>query len=78
MLVVEDVITRGGRVQETVNLVDSRGGIVEAIAVLVDRSEGKARFSSPLVSLLQMTFPTYEPDKIPPELRNIPAVKPGS
>lgn len=78
VLVVEDVITRGGRVQETINLVDSRGGIVEAIAVLVDRSEGRARFSSPLVSLLEMTFPTYEPDKIPAELRNIPAVKPGS
>jgi len=78
LLVVEDVITKGGRVKETVDLVDSRGGIVEAIAVLVDRSEGKAKFSAPLVSLLAMTFPTYEPDKIPPELRNIPAVKPGS
>ena len=36
--IVEDVITRGGRVQETLDLVDSRHGIVEAIAVLVDRS----------------------------------------
>ena len=78
VLVVEDVITRGGRVHETLDLVDSRGGIVEAIAVLVDRSAGQASFSSPLVALLEMNFPTYEPDKIPPELRNIPAVKPGS
>lgn len=78
VLVVEDVITRGGRVQETLDLIDSRGGITEAIAVLVDRSAGNANFSAPLISLLEMNFPTYEADKIPPELRNIPAVKPGS
>jgi orotate phosphoribosyltransferase len=78
VLIVEDVITRGGRVQETLDLVDSRGGHTEAIAVLVDRSAGKAAFSSPLVSLLEMNYPTYEPEKLPPELRNIPAVKPGS
>ena len=78
VLVVEDVITRGGRVQETLDLIDSRGGITEAIAVLVDRSAGKASFHAPLISLLEMNFPTYEPDQIPPELRNIPAVKPGS
>ena len=78
VLVVEDVITKGGRVKETLDLVDSRGGIVEAIAVLVDRSAGTTRFEAPLISLLEMNFPTYEPDKVPPELRNIPAVKPGS
>ena len=78
ILIVEDVITRGGRVQETLDLIDSRGGITEAIAVLVDRSAGKASFNAPLISLLEMNYPTYEPDKIPPELRNIPAIKPGS
>jgi orotate phosphoribosyltransferase len=78
VLLVEDVITRGGRVQETLDLVDSRGGLVEAVAVLVDRSAGKAEFSVPLISLLEMDYPTYEPDALPAELRNIPAVKPGS
>ncbi len=78
ILVVEDVITQGGRVKETLDLVDSRNGKVEAIAVLVDRSAGRAQFSAPLVSLLEMNYPTYEPDKLPAELRNIPAVKPGS
>ena len=78
VLVVEDVITRGGRVQETLDLVDSRHGLVQAVAVLVDRSGGKARFSAPLVSLLEMNFPTYEVENLPPDLRNIPAVKPGS
>mgnify|MGYP006284952901 CR=1 FL=1 len=78
LLVVEDVITRGGRVQETLELVDSRGGRASAVAVLVDRSGCQARFSVPLIALLEMDFPTYEPDKLPPELRNVPAVKPGS
>ena len=78
LLLVEDVITRGGRVQETLDLIDSRGAACEAVAVLVDRSAGKARFDAPLVSLLELNFPTYEPDQVPPELRNIPAVKPGS
>jgi orotate phosphoribosyltransferase len=78
LLLVEDVITRGGRVQETLDLVDSRGAVTEAIAVLVDRSAGKARFNAPLVSLLEMNFPTYETHQLPPDLRNVPAVKPGS
>lgn len=78
VLIVEDVITRGGRVRETVDLVDSRGGIVAGIAVLVDRSAGEAKFAAPLVSLLQMNYPTYSADNLPASLRNIPAVKPGS
>lgn len=78
VLIVEDVITRGGRVRETLDLVDSRGATPLAVAVLVDRSEGKAKFPVPLISLLDMNFPTYEPDKLPEALRNIPAVKPGS
>jgi orotate phosphoribosyltransferase len=44
VLVVEDVITRGGRVNECIEIVNGRGGIVTGVAVLVDRSEGQARF----------------------------------
>jgi len=78
VLIVEDVITRGGRVREALDLVDSRGGKTVGIAVLVDRSAGEAKFPAPLVSLLQMTFPTYSADNLPEALRNTPAVKPGS
>ena len=56
----------------------TRNRVGVTIAVLVDRSEGKVSFPSPLVSLLEMNFPTYEPENLPPALRNIPAVKPGS
>ncbi len=38
VLVVEDVITLGGRVQETLDIVRAQGGVVVGVAVLVDRS----------------------------------------
>src|SRR5881398_4241675 len=37
-IVVEDVVTRGGRVQETIDIIRGRGGIVSAVGVIVDRS----------------------------------------
>jgi len=78
ILIVEDVITRGGRVNESVEIVAGRGGFVTGVAVLVDRSEGRADFGVPLTKLLEISFPTFKPDEVPAELRAIPAVKPGS
>jgi orotate phosphoribosyltransferase len=78
ILIVEDVITRGGRVQETIDIVRAHGGDPVAVAVLVDRSEGKVHFDVPHYALIEMSFPTYEADKIPAELASIPASKPGS
>ncbi|TVR50974.1 MAG: orotate phosphoribosyltransferase [Puniceicoccaceae bacterium] len=78
VLIVEDVITRGGRVDECAALIKQAGGTVAGVAVLVDRSGGQARFAFPLLPLLEMNFPTYPPDQLPPELAAIPAVKPGS
>lgn len=78
ILVVEDVMTRGGRVKETLDIVESRGGTAVGVAVLVDRSAGEARFAVPHFSLLEMNFPTYLPGQVPDHLRDIPAVKPGS
>jgi orotate phosphoribosyltransferase len=40
-IVAEDVVTRGGRVRETIEIVHERGGQVVAVAALVDRSGGK-------------------------------------
>jgi orotate phosphoribosyltransferase len=77
-LVVEDVITRGGRVQECLEIIQKAGGQAVGVAVMVDRSEGKARFPVPTYSLLELSFPTYPADQVPPELARIPASKPGS
>ncbi len=78
VLVVEDVITRGGRVQECLDIIQKAGGTAVGVAVLVDRSQGQAKFSVPTVSLLEMSFPTYPADQLPPELAKLPASKPGS
>jgi len=78
ILVVEDVVTRGGRVQECLRLIREGGGLPVGIGMLVDRSEGQAYFDVPAISLLKLGFPTYAPDEIPEALARIPAVKPGS
>ncbi len=78
ILVVEDVITRGGRVREALEIIAAEGGIAAGIAVIVDRSEGKASFDVPLTTLVEMSFPTYSADDLPVELKSIPVNKPGS
>lgn len=78
VLIVEDVITRGGRVLECLDIVRRAGGTPVAVAMLVDRSAGSIRFDVPAVSLLELSFPTYAPDAVPEWLAKIPVQKPGS
>ncbi len=77
-VVAEDVITRGGRVQETVDLVKEAGAEVAAILVLVDRSAGQAVFDYPLFSLLRMAPEVWKPEKCPMCAAGQPFVHPGS
>jgi orotate phosphoribosyltransferase len=79
-LVAEDVVTRGGRVMETISIVRERGGIVSAAGAIVNRGAPGALpdFGCPFVSLVQMTPETFSPGDIPPDLASIRAVKPGS
>ncbi|MDD2709821.1 MAG: orotate phosphoribosyltransferase [Verrucomicrobiae bacterium] len=77
-LVAEDVVTQGGRVRETIDIVRSRGGVVAAVAVLVDRSTAPVDFGAPFYALVKMAVQAFPPDKLPPDLASTPAVKPGS
>jgi orotate phosphoribosyltransferase len=78
VLIVEDVVTRGGRVLETLEIVRQAGAMAVAIAMLVDRSGGAAKFDVPAFSLLELSFPTYPAGEIPDWLAKIPVEKPGS
>jgi len=78
ILIVEDVVTKGGRVQETIDIVRANRGQIVGIAMAVDRSNGAVKFEVPTFSLLAMQVETFEPDKLPPDLAGTPAVKPGS
>jgi orotate phosphoribosyltransferase len=78
-IVVEDVVTRGGRVQETIDIVHANGGIVSAVGVIVDRSgKVKPNFGCPFISLVEMNVENFAADNLPPDLATIPAIKPGS
>jgi orotate phosphoribosyltransferase len=78
IIVVEDVVTKGGRVQETLDIVRAHQGNVAAIAAIVDRSNGVVNFGTPFQSLIALKVEAFEPDKLPPDLAATPAVKPGS
>lgn len=78
VLVVEDVVTKGGRVQETLDIVRGHRGDVVGVAMLVDRSNGTVDLGVPTFSLLRLNVEVFAPDQLPPDLAALPAVKPGS
>ena len=78
ILIIEDVVTKGGRVQETIEIVRAHRGEVAGVGMLVDRSGGAANFDVPTFSLLSMRVETFEAHHLPPDLAAVPAVKPGS
>jgi orotate phosphoribosyltransferase len=77
-LIVEDVVTKGGRVQETIEIVRQNHGVVAGVAMMVDRSDGTLALGVPAYSLIRLQVETFPPDRLPPDLTNTPAVKPGS
>lgn len=78
-IVAEDVVTRCGRVQQTIDIVRAHGGNVSGVGVIVDRSgKTKPDCGCPFVSLIEIEMETFEADKLPADLARIPAVKPGS
>jgi len=78
ILVVEDVVTKGGRVQETIDIVRAHQGVVAGVAMVVDRSNGTVKLGVPMFSLLALKVEAFEADKLPADLAGTPAVKPGS
>jgi orotate phosphoribosyltransferase len=77
-VVAEDVITRGGRVQETIDIVTGHGGQVQGVLTLVDRSGGRAAFAAPLVALVRMEPETWAPADCPLCRAGLPMQHPGS
>lgn len=79
VLIVEDVITTGGTVQELIELVRECGGNPVMVASIVDRSKGKAEFGVPYIYGTQFDFPIYEADDCPICQEGVrPLVKLGS
>lgn len=78
VVIVEDILTTGLSVRETIAAVEKIGARVVACSVLIDRSGGEADVGVPLIALAEHKVPAYPADALPPELAAIPAVKPGS
>ena len=78
-VVAEDVVTKGGRVQETIDLVKAAGAKVAGVVLLVDRSAGKVKFGRiPMFSLMQMTPETWTAAECPMCKAGGKPVHPGS
>ncbi len=79
VLVVDDIMSTGGSVQETIDAVRASGAEVVGVGVLVDRSAGQARFDGlPIIALWDVSIPTYAPDACPQCAQGVPLVKPGT
>jgi orotate phosphoribosyltransferase len=78
VVMVEDIVTTGLSSRECLAAVAEQPGRVLGAACLIDRSGGRADLGVPLVALVELDIPNYSPDRLPPELAAIPAVKPGS
>jgi len=60
VLIVEDVVTTGGSVQEVIDVVESAGGRVAGVVSLIDRGGNRA-FSAEFWPLLQLEVESWEP-----------------
>ncbi|WP_347304411.1 orotate phosphoribosyltransferase [Croceibacterium sp. TMG7-5b_MA50] len=78
VLMVEDVVTTGLSSREAMKAVVAAGGEVLAEVALVDRSGGTVDLGVPFYPLVEINFPTYAPEELPPELAAKPVTKPGS
>lgn len=78
VIIVEDIVTTGLSIRETIDCMRKLETEVVAAACIIDRSAGKTEVGVPLVALAEYEVPAYPPDLVPPELAAIPPVKPGS
>lgn len=78
VLVVDDILTTGGSVRETLAALERHNVRVRAVAVLVDRSGGTVDFGAPLRSLARLQIATWEVEECPLCAAGMPLTKPGS
>jgi orotate phosphoribosyltransferase len=78
VLLAEDVVTTGGTLKEIIGMVTDAGATVAGVFCVINRS-GKTTWQGlPLISLVDVDFPTYAEDELPEELAAIPLSRPGT
>jgi orotate phosphoribosyltransferase len=78
VLLVDDILTTGSSVRETLAALAVHDVTVVGIGVLWDRSGGKVDFGVPLVSLHAEEIAAYPADACPLCAQGIPLTKPGT
>jgi orotate phosphoribosyltransferase len=80
VLIVDDVLTTGLSLRETLSAVERFQPAVVGIEVLIDRSGGTAagQFGVPCHALLTVSARSYEPGECPLCAEGMPLVKPGT
>ncbi|MBN1189538.1 MAG: orotate phosphoribosyltransferase [Dehalococcoidales bacterium] len=78
VLLVDDILTTGGSVRETIDAINKLQGHLVGVAVMVDRSTAPLDFGVPLFSCLRTAAVTYKPDRCPLCAAGLPLIKRGS
>ncbi len=79
VFVIDDILTTGGSIAETLNALKEHPVEVVGIAVLADRSAGSVRFGEiPMIPLLSLDIQSWLADACPLCAAGVPLVKPGS
>ncbi len=78
VLLVDDILTTGGSIQETIAPIKQAGGTLVGIGVLVDRSAKALDFGVPLFSCVRSETMVYKPEDCPLCQAGIPLTKRGS
>ena len=64
-LIVDDVLTTGGSVRQTIAAVERAGGRPVAVAVLIDRTGGRTDFGLPFEAAMTLDMETHAEDDCP-------------
>jgi orotate phosphoribosyltransferase len=75
---LEDVVTTGKSLKETMEVVEANGGLVVATGALVDRNPGDLLLDVPFSAIARLEFPTYDPASCVLCQSGSQPVKPGS
>ncbi len=80
ILIVDDVLTTGLSLRETLSAVEGYRPQIIGIEVVIDRSGGEAakQFSVPCHALLSISARTFRPEACPMCAQGLPVVKPGT
>ena len=78
VLVVEDVITTGKSALECSKFVKENNSNLIGYACIIDRSNEKLLIDDEIVSQIKIDIKTYDKSEIPPQLKKIEPIKPGS